>query len=91
MLEEIGLAGNKTVFVDDKKENVRAARAFGIRGIVFDDSTIQALRSIFYTPEAKAWRYLKQNAMHCDSITNNGLSFGDNFAKLLVADFLRDP
>ncbi|KAI1449975.1 Haloacid dehalogenase-like hydrolase-domain-containing protein [Annulohypoxylon stygium] len=90
VLNEIGLAGNQVVFIDDKEENVHAARALKIRGFVFGESTIHSLREIFDSPVSKGWRYLFRNAKTCDSITNSGVTFADNFAKLMIMDSLQD-
>ncbi|KAJ8133003.1 hypothetical protein O1611_g621 [Lasiodiplodia mahajangana] len=90
VLEQIGLVGNQVTFIDDKEENVHAAQALGIRSFVFGDSTIALLREMFDSPVGKGWRYLFQNAKQCDSVTTNGISFADNFAKLLIADLLDD-
>lgn len=90
VLDHIGLAGNEIVFIDDKEENIRAAKALGIRGHVFDHSTIQSLRMTFESPVGRAWTYLFQNSKKCDSITNSGVVFADNFAKLLIADTLQN-
>ncbi|KAJ0120464.1 Alpha-D-glucose-1-phosphate phosphatase YihX [Diaporthe amygdali] len=43
VLDHIGLAGNEIVFIDDKEENIRAAQALGIRGHVFEHSTIHGV------------------------------------------------
>lgn len=90
VLDNVALAGNHLVFVDDKKENVEAAKALGIRGFVFEDSVVDELRKMFFSPIAKGWRYLLENAKHCNSTTESGITFGDNFAKLLILDALRD-
>ncbi|KAK7743157.1 hypothetical protein SLS53_004242 [Cytospora paraplurivora] len=90
VLEQIGVAGDKAVFIDDKEENIQAARELGIRGFVFGESTVETLRSIFDTPVSKGWRYLYQHAKHCDSVTNTGVTFSDNFAKLFIVDTLHD-
>ncbi|KAI5917034.1 hypothetical protein F4810DRAFT_716849 [Camillea tinctor] len=58
VLDNIGLAGNQVVFIDDKEKN--------------------------------GWRYLFQNAKQCDSVTESGVTFADNFAKLLIVDSLQD-
>lgn len=91
VLGRIGLAGNQVVFVDDKEENVLAARALGIRGVVFGEATVHTLREMCDTPISKGWRYLIRNAKQCNSITDSGIAFADNFAKLLIADSLHDP
>ncbi|KAI0841508.1 Haloacid dehalogenase-like hydrolase-domain-containing protein [Hypoxylon sp. FL0890] len=90
VLEKIGIAGNQVVFIDDKEENVQAARALGIRGLIFGDSTVHTLRAMFESPVGKGWRYLFQNAKNCHSVTDSGVAFADNFAKLLILDLLRD-
>lgn len=90
VLDHVGLAGDQVAFIDDKEENVRAARELCIRGIVFEESTLETLREIFETPISKGWRYLFQNAKKCDSVTNGGIAFADNFAKLLIVDSLQD-
>lgn len=90
VLNQINLSGNQVLFIDDKEENVRAARDLGIRGFVFEGSTIPKLREIFNSPIGKGWRYLFQHASHCDSVTSSGVSFADNFAKLLILDVLGD-
>ncbi|APA11940.1 hypothetical protein sscle_08g067100 [Sclerotinia sclerotiorum 1980 UF-70] len=90
VLEQICLNGSQVVFVDDKEDNVNAARQLGIRGYVFGESTIHMLSEIFDSPVSKGSRYLFQNAKHCDSITMSGVTFADNFAKLLILDSLQD-
>lgn len=47
-LAEIGISPEATIFVDDDPENVKAAEALGIRGIVFTDTEkfVTELRSL---------------------------------------------
>lgn len=90
VLNCIGLAANQVIFIDDKNENVDAARTVGIRGLVFGEWTVDTLREILYSPIGKGWRWLYQNANQCDSITTSGFTFADNFAKLLIVDILQD-
>lgn len=90
VLDQISFTGNQIVFIDDKEENIRAAHALGIRGYVFERSTVQTLRETLESPIARGWGYIYQNANECDSITNSGLAFADNFAKLLIADTLKN-
>lgn len=89
VLDQISIPGEGVTFVDDKEENVVAAKTLGIRGIVFEQSTIQSLREMLNTPISKGWIYLFQHAKQCDSITSSGVAFADNFAKLLIADTLK--
>ncbi|OTA90676.1 hypothetical protein M434DRAFT_22830 [Hypoxylon sp. CO27-5] len=90
VLDQIGLSGNQVVFIDDKEENVQAARELDIRGLVFGKSTIHTLPKMLDSPVGKGWRYLFQNAQRCNSITDSGIAFADNFAKLLIVDSLKD-
>ena len=92
VLEQIGLAGSQVTFIDDKEENIRSARGLGIHGIVFRDgqSTVHTLRDMLDSPVGRGWRYLYQNAKGCLSITDGGVGFADNFAKLLIAETLCD-
>ncbi|KAI5862500.1 Haloacid dehalogenase-like hydrolase-domain-containing protein [Durotheca rogersii] len=90
VLDHIGLTGSQVLFIDDKGENVHAAQSLGIRAFVFGESTIHRLHRIFDSAVGKGWGYLFQNAKHCDSVTDSGVSFKDNFAKLLIADSLQD-
>ncbi|KUI70175.1 Alpha-D-glucose-1-phosphate phosphatase YihX [Cytospora mali] len=90
VLDHIGLAGNQVVFIDDKEENLDTARTLGIRGYVFGDSTVPMLREMLESPVGRGWRYLYQNADQCVSITDSGVAFADNFAKLLIVDTLKD-
>ncbi|KAI9150073.1 Short-chain dehydrogenase/reductase [Paramyrothecium foliicola] len=88
--DQVGLTASQIVFIDDRKDNIQAAQALGIHAFVFDESIVRALRHIFDNPAAKGWRWLFQNAKHCNSITDNGIAFADNFAKLLIVDTLPD-
>ncbi|GAB1319343.1 Alpha-D-glucose-1-phosphate phosphatase [Madurella fahalii] len=90
VLDHIDLDGHQVVFIDDKEENVLAAQAAGIPGFVFGRSTIHVLREMFDSAVGKGWRYLFRNAETCDSITDSGVTFADNFAKLLIMDSLQD-
>lgn len=90
VLDQIAIPSNDVVFIDDKEENILAARALGIRGCVFEQSTIQSLRETLESPIGRGWRYLFQHAKQCNSITNTGIVFADNFAQLLIADSVQN-
>ncbi|KUI72797.1 Alpha-D-glucose-1-phosphate phosphatase YihX [Cytospora mali] len=90
VLDQINVTSDQVAFIDDKEENIRAAQALGIRGYVFDESTVRVLREALESPIGRGWRYIYENANHCDSITNSGVAFTDNFAKLLIADTLKN-
>ena len=92
VLEEINLAPEEVVFIDDKEVNVLAAKSLGITGIVFDDnfSVTHALSNIFDGPLQKGYQYLDLNAKHFDSITDNGVLVLENFSQLLILDAIQD-
>ncbi|KAI0029793.1 HAD-like domain-containing protein [Vararia minispora EC-137] len=86
VLRETGSDPRFTVFVDDKAENVLAARSVGLHGIVFDrvEAVRQALLHLVDDPVQRATKYLQDHAGRMDSIADTGLVIGDNFAQLLI-------
>ncbi|KAI1348679.1 HAD-like protein [Xylaria sp. FL0043] len=90
VLDQIGLIGSQTVFIDDKKENIHAAQSFGIHSLVYGSSTLATLRQMFESPVARGWGYLYRNVQSCETVTSAGLAVGDNYAKFLIADSLQD-
>lgn len=92
VLEEIQLAPEEAVFIDDKVENILAARSLGISGIVFDDNptVTQTLRNIFDDQVGRGYQYLYRNAKSFDSITDSGVVVPDNFAQLLILAATQD-
>ena len=92
VLEEIKLAPEEAVFIDDKMENVLAAKSLGISSIRFDDNSnvTRTLRTIFDDPVGRGHKYLYRNAKHLDSITDSGAVISDNFAQLLILDATQD-
>ena len=88
VLEEINLAPEEVIFIDDKEVNVLAAKSLGIHSIVFDDNTnvTRALGNILDSPLQKGYKYLDLNAKHFDSITDSGVVVSDNFSQLLILD-----
>ena len=90
VLEEIKLAPEQVVFVDDKRENVLAADRLGIRSILFDNSTIHNLQTLLGGPFARGYEYLYRNAKQFNSITDGGIVVQDNFAELLILEATQD-
>lgn len=92
VLEETKLAPEEAIFVDDRMENVLAARSLGIKSIVFDrNSTVtRTLSNIFDDPVRKGYEYLYRNARRFDSITDSGVVVPENFAQLLILDATHD-
>ena len=92
VLEETKLAPEEAVFVDDKLENVLAARSLGIESIVFDHNSAvtRALSNIFDDPVRKGHKYLYRNAKQFDSITESGTVVPENYSQLLILDATHD-
>ena len=92
VLEEIKLAPEEVVFIDDKLVNVLAARSLGINSITFsDNSTVtRILRNPLNDPVRRGYKYLYSNSKRFDSVTNSGVSVPDNFAQLLILDVTQD-
>ena len=86
VMQEIGLNPSETLFIDDKPENVQAAQALGVNGLVFDDTAVGKLRDLIEDPISKAYKYLHNNARRFDSVTDSGVVISDNFAQLLILD-----
>lgn len=90
VLDNIKIAPDRVAFVDDKQENVASAESLGIESFVFNDSTIVDLKRRLNDPYSKGLAYLRQNAQQFNSITSNGISIPDNFAKLLILEATGD-
>lgn len=82
----------EAVFVDDKTENVLAAKSLGINSIVFDDkSTVpRSLRNIFDGPVERGYKYLYRNVKQLYSMTDSGVVIPEIFSQLLILDAIQD-
>lgn len=90
VIDEIDFAPEEVIFVDDKRENVAAAESLGVKGFIFDNSTVSVLRALFNNPLAKGYQFLQRNAKQFNSVTNSGVEFADNFAELLLLEATGD-
>ncbi|TFY83564.1 hypothetical protein EWM64_g453 [Hericium alpestre] len=88
VLEKTGTDPHSAVFVDDKLDNVLAARSLGLHGVVFDspDNVRQALRYLMSDPASRGEKFLEARAGQLESVTDTGLQIGDNFAQLLILE-----
>ncbi|KAG1752977.1 HAD-like domain-containing protein [Suillus lakei] len=88
VLSSTGADPSRTIFVDDKMENVLSARSLGMRGIVFDDhrKVVRALYNLLGDPVERGRQYLTLNAKKLLSVTDNGIFLRENFAQLLILE-----
>ncbi|KAG1749471.1 HAD-like domain-containing protein [Suillus lakei] len=88
VLSSTGADPSRTIFVDDKMENVLSARSLGMRGIVFEDhhQVVRTLYNLLGDPVERGRQYLTLNAKKLLSITNNGISLRENFSQLLILE-----
>ena len=92
VLEQTGVDPLRTVFVDDKPENVLSARSLGIKGVVFDsyENVARQLRNYVEDPVGRAQAWLKENAKKMLSVTDSGVTLHENFAPLLILEATGD-
>ncbi|KAK7932655.1 HAD-like domain-containing protein [Apiospora marii] len=93
VLSAADLAAGQTVFVDDKAENVLAAKSLGFReGVVFDDAggVRERLLALLEDPVARGRRWLRFHARRLHSETSTGVVVPDNFGQLLIYELMED-
>lgn len=92
VLGEIKAEPSSVVFVDDRFENVLAARSLGINGIVFDDvdRVRQALWNFVGDPVSRGKAFLENRAGRLESETNLGGDISENFTQLLILEATRN-
>lgn len=92
VLEETRTLAQDAIFVDDKFENVLSARSLGMVAIVFDttNNVVRRLKNLCGDPIERGVQYLRSHAKQMDSITENGVTFRDNFAQLLILEATHD-
>jgi len=88
VLSTTGADPSRTIFVDDKLENVLSARSLGMCGIIFDDQrkVIRALHNLLGDPVERGRQYLTLNAKKLQSVTENGILLRENFSQLLILE-----
>jgi FMN phosphatase YigB (HAD superfamily) len=92
-----GIDPRRTIFVDDKLENVLSARSLGFHGIVFEnpEPVKRALKNLFGDPVARGQDFLRRNAGRLLSVTDrtdkhDSVELQENFAQLLILDATND-
>ncbi|KAG1872508.1 HAD-like domain-containing protein [Suillus subalutaceus] len=88
VISSTGADPSRTIFVDDKMENVLSARSLGMHGIVFDDhrKVVRALYNLLGDPVERGRQYLTVNAKKLLSVTDNGNLLRENFSQLLILE-----
>lgn len=92
VLSETGCDPYRTIFVDDKQENVLSARSLGLHGIVCDDHTKvkRSLRNLLGDPVIRGQEFLQRNAGKHYSVTDNDVELRENFGQLLILEATED-
>lgn len=92
VLEATHTAPQDAIFVDDKFENVFAARSLGLRGILFDNTVnvSKKLRNLLGNPVQRGQEFLSRNAQQHHSVTDTNIVVYDNYAQLLILDASHD-
>ncbi|KAH9164229.1 Haloacid dehalogenase-like hydrolase-domain-containing protein, partial [Lactarius sanguifluus] len=88
VLDQIKAEPSSVVFVDDRSENVLAARSLGMNGIVFDDvqRVRQSLRMFTGDPVSRGLSFLEARVGQLESETDDGKIVAENFAQLLILE-----
>ena len=92
VLEKSGCDPVRTLFIDDKLENILPARSLGIKGIVFGsfENIERQIRNYIGNPVTRAEAWLKAHAKRMVSVTNGGIRIHENFAALLTLEATGD-
>ncbi|PVI08341.1 HAD-like protein [Periconia macrospinosa] len=91
----IGSTSSDITFVDDNIDNVIAARALGLRGILYEpkvgrEALIQKLYNLFFDPLERAQEYMRKNAGKHFTNIEDGPTFSDAFSQFLIHDIMQD-
>jgi FMN phosphatase YigB (HAD superfamily) len=84
------------MFIDDRKENVVAARSCGMHGVVYDIRRTpvaileKSLRNAVLNPLARGSEFLRIRAGHLITQTEDGTELSENFAQLLILEVTDD-
>jgi FMN phosphatase YigB (HAD superfamily) len=92
MLGVSGAVPRDTIFVDDRPENVLAASALGIKGMVFTngENLLRSLVNMTGDPVARGQAFLQANAGQHRSVTDQGEEVDENYSQLLILDTTGD-
>ena len=79
MIDQTGIDSSRTIFVDDKIENVLSARSFGMHGIVFDDQAkvVQQLKNLCGDPLLRGTNFLTSHKKRLTSVTSTNIELSE--------------
>jgi histidinol phosphatase-like enzyme len=79
VIEQTRIDPSRTIFVDDKIENVLSARSFGMHGIVFDDQAkvVKQIKNLCGDPIFRGNRFLVSHKKHLSSVTSDNIELSE--------------
>ena len=85
VINQTGIDPSRTIFIDDKIENVLSARSFGMHGIVFDDQAkvVQQLKNLCGDPILQGTNFLTLHRKCLTSVTSTNVELSEVLAFLL--------
>ncbi|KAF8586173.1 HAD-like protein [Ramaria rubella] len=92
VLQETGIDPARTIFVDDKVENVVSARSLGMSGLIFDnnENVTRRLRELCRDPILPAKSFLAANKQNFVTKTSTGVHLDENYTQLLIQEATGD-
>ncbi|KAI0379279.1 HAD-like protein [Hypomontagnella monticulosa] len=94
-IRQIGFDPSQVVMIDDRVENICAARSLGMYGLLVDDEQSRGgttLLNLLCDPLPRAEAYLKNHARehHCVVEGRESIIIKDNFAQLMIWELTGD-
>ncbi|KZT51480.1 HAD-like protein [Calocera cornea HHB12733] len=88
VLESEKLDPARTIFIDDKVENVLTAKSLGVAGFVFRDqeSAVRTLWAMCADPVERGWKWVEENKGKMHSYTGLGKDVEENFTQILILE-----
>lgn len=92
VLEATGVDPSRSVFVDDKLDNVISARSVGLNAIIFDsyENVARQLKNYVANPIGRAEAWLRDNAKKMLSVIDSGVVVYENFGQMLILEATGD-